>query len=233
MQKTLDFIRQNSLALFSLLMAVIFSVWFFLNSAELQMRLSELRNRSLSPSASPATVASYPDISNYPYLGEINAPVVFVEYGDYRCGYCNRFNQETLPLLKAAYIDSGLVKFVFKDFILFGAESQSLAEATHCANEQGAFWSAHDAIFDSVTDSEAGTAENILASVIVKTGLDASRLQACLESGKYSQLVSASTQEAVSFGIDGTPSSIINGQLVVGAVPFAQFQTLIDSELNR
>jgi len=233
MKKILDFIRQNSLALFSLLIAAVLVVWFFLNGAGLQMRLSELRNLRQAPSASSPAAVLYPDISSYPYLGEIDAPVVFVEYGDYRCGYCNRFNRETLPLLMTEYIDSGLVKFVFKDFILFGSESQRLAEAAHCANEQGAFWDAHDAIFASATESEAGTADDILASAGGKIGLDTGLLQACLESGRYSQLVLASTQEAVSFGIDGTPSSIINGQLVVGAVPFAQFQTLIDSELNR
>ncbi len=233
MEKFLGFIRQNALPLFSLLLAGILFVWLFSNSATWQNQLSARRANVIGFSPNQIPVEVQPDISNYPYLGKADAAVVFVEYGDYQCGYCNRFNQETLPLLKSAFIDSGKVKFVYKDLILFGAESQRLAEATHCAADQGWFWELHDGIFELKANPEIAGQVDIIASLAANYSPDVPEFEQCLESGKYSQLVQDSTQEAISFGIDGTPTSVINGVLLQGALPFTQFAQVINAELNK
>jgi protein-disulfide isomerase len=88
-----------------------------------------------------------PDVSGLPYLGKADAPILFVGYGDYQCSFCRRFHDETLPYLKEKYFDTGKAKFVYKDFTIFGADSQLIAQAARCAGDQGKFWQYHAKAF--------------------------------------------------------------------------------------
>ncbi|KKU10897.1 MAG: DSBA oxidoreductase [Parcubacteria group bacterium GW2011_GWB1_46_8] len=84
-----------------------------------------------------------PDIPGFSFLGKESAPHLIVEYGDYRCGYCKKFHDEILTQLQEKYIDTGKARFVFKDMVIFGEESQMIAEAARCAGDQGKFWEYH------------------------------------------------------------------------------------------
>jgi len=82
-----------------------------------------------------------------PILGDLNAPITLVEFGDYQCFFCNRHFQETEEKLVENYINTGKVKMIFKDFTIIGPDSITAAHATHCANDQGKFWEYHDILY--------------------------------------------------------------------------------------
>lgn len=91
-----------------------------------------------------------PDISGRDVvLGEQNAPVTLIEYGDYQCPFCARYFMEVEPLLREEYIKTGKVKMVFRNYPFLGPESVSAAEAAECAKDQGQFWAFHDALYNA------------------------------------------------------------------------------------
>src|SRR3989440_6854912 len=87
-------------------------------------------------------------VADGPLLGRADAPVTLVEFADYQCPFCQRFFATTLPALKKDYIDTGKLRYVFRDFPLdMHAHARQSAEAAHCAGEQGKYWAMHDALF--------------------------------------------------------------------------------------
>lgn len=81
--------------------------------------------------------------------GDINAPVIIVEYSDFQCPFCRMFFSQTLPDLLKTYVDTGKARLVYRQFPLFSIHpmAEKSAEATECASDQGKFWEMHDAIF--------------------------------------------------------------------------------------
>jgi protein-disulfide isomerase len=141
----------------------------------------------------------------------------------------------TIPEITKNYIDTGKVRYIFKDFPLsFHPNAQKAAEAAHCAGEQGAYWAMHDKLFSAqgawsglaeVTDTFAGYAGGM--------GLDVAAFRACLESGKFAAQIAQEVREGQAAGVGGTPSFLINGQLMVGAYPYSEFQRRIEAELAK
>jgi protein-disulfide isomerase len=80
-------------------------------------------------------------------LGNKNAPVTLIEYGDYQCPYCAMFQQQIEPALNLAYVQTGKLRMIFREMSFVGAESQMAAQASYCANDQGKFWDYHDLIY--------------------------------------------------------------------------------------
>ena len=92
--------------------------------------------------------ANTPKIDDDPVLGNANAPVTIIEFSDYQCPFCFSFWKQTLPQIKKDYIDTGKVKFVYRDFPLnIHAMAEPSARAANCAGEQGKYWEYHDKIF--------------------------------------------------------------------------------------
>jgi protein-disulfide isomerase len=159
-----------------------------------------------------------------PFLGAADAPVVIVEFSDYQCGFCGRFHTQTLPLIKEKFVDTGYVKFVYRD-LPFQPNAQKAAEAAHCAREQGKFWEYNDKL---LTNQQA-LAVNNLKAYAVDLGLDTTQFNTCLDTSKYATQVQASAQTAQTLGISGTPGFIINGRSVSGAQPYDRFEQIICS----
>lgn len=89
-----------------------------------------------------------PTIDDDPILGSANAPVTMIEFSDYQCPFCHSFWKQTLPQIKKDYIDTGKVKFVYRDFPLnIHPMAEPAARAANCAGEQGKYWEYHDKIF--------------------------------------------------------------------------------------
>ncbi|MBI4361244.1 thioredoxin domain-containing protein [Candidatus Micrarchaeota archaeon] len=179
-------------------------------------------------------------ISTYAGMrGRADAPVIVVEFSDYQCPFCRRFYAETLPLIQGDYIDSGKVRFYFKDFPLsFHPMAHVSSEAARCAGDQGKYWQMHDKMFgEQNADSSGTTTVNYsvddLKAWAREIGLDGTAFDACLDSGKYKDSVAADYREGVSAGISGTPSFVINGQTLVGAQPYSAFKSVIDAELGN
>ncbi|UCD03461.1 MAG: DsbA family protein [Candidatus Aenigmatarchaeota archaeon] len=178
-----------------------------------------------SPQAPPTVQVSVDDDA---VLGEANAPITMIEFSDYECPFCTRFWEQTLPQIKTNYIDTGKVKFVYRDFPLsFHPNAQKAAEAAECAGEQGMYWEMHDKLF------ETGQLDvSSLKQHAVNLNLDSSQFDSCLDSGKYASEVQKDMQEGASAGVSGTPTFFINGIKVVGAQPYAAFQQVIDAQLG-
>lgn len=170
-------------------------------------------------------------------LGETNAPVTIIEFSDFECPYCRQFWRETFPELKSKYIDTGKVKFVYRDFPLdFHPGAGIAAEGAECAREQGMFWQFHDEIFKMQDAEGQGTitfgAKEVKAwakSIVP----DARAFDDCLDSRIYQEEVTKDRDDGIAAGVTGTPGFFVNGRPVIGAVPFSVFEQVIESELSN
>ncbi len=168
-----------------------------------------------------------------PVLGDPNAPVTIVEYGDFQCPSCGAFFGSVEPALKARYIDTGKAKLVFKNFPWIGPESKRAAEAAACAGAQGRFWEYHDALYANQHGENAGfLTPETLKTFAARLGLDTAAFGACLDSGAYRAAVVADFNEVRRLGLTGTPTFLINGQRIVGAQSFQVFASVIDAKLR-
>jgi protein-disulfide isomerase len=170
-------------------------------------------------------------------MGSEDAPVTLVEFTDYQCPFCRRFEGGTFSQLKKEYIDTGKVRFVARDLPLdFHPNASSAALAARCAGDQGKFWEIRNAMMlDSATD----LGSDALAKYAGKVGLDMSAFNRCMSGKKYTAEIQKDKADAGAAGISGTPSFVIgksgskeiDGERVVGAVPFSVFDTAIKDAL--
>lgn len=173
------------------------------------------------------------DITNAPMLGDPNAPITIIEYSDFQCPFCRRFYYNALPSIKKEYIETGKVKFVYKDFpLVVHPLAQSAAEAAKCVRKQGgdeAFWKYHDKLFDNQDD--------ISEKNLKKWALDLEyNIDNCLDSGEMKQAVQEDIEEGLANGGGGTPFIVIikkDGDRVplAGAHPFSVYEHIIETSL--
>ena len=172
-----------------------------------------------------------------PFIGDKDAPVVIIEFSDFQCPFCRRHYTQTLPQLKAEYIDTGKVKYVYRDFPLTQIHPAAVpaAEAAECADEQGKFWELHDKIFDKENEQGQGTVsfsiEDVKSWAAEIPGIDTAKLNQCIDSEKYAQEVQKDLADGLAAGVGGTPTFYINGKELVGAVPYSAIKAAIDAEL--
>ena len=163
-----------------------------------------------------------------PVKGDKDAPVTIVEWSDFECPFCARFYRDTYSQIIQNYIDTGKAKLVFRDYPLsFHPNAQKAAEASECADDQGKFWEMHDKIFEN----QGTLSTDNFKAWAVELGLDATEFNDCLDSGKHAAETAKDLADGSAAGIRGTPGFIINGQLVSGAQPYANFAAAIDAAL--
>lgn len=186
-------------------------------------------------SGEPQKVNISVNTKGWSVLGSENAPVTLVEYADYVCPFCHRFWQDTFPSIKKDYIDTGKVKFIFKDFPVVGGEKA--AEASRCAEEQGKFWEYHDLLFGDQTTESADVQKwqdpETHKKYAQQLGLDANALVTCFNEGRYKSKVQEGTTEAMQNGGQGTPFFIVDETPISGAQPYSVFQAAIEAELAK
>ena len=156
-----------------------------------------------------AAVAPAPDakaslkLDGMEILGSKDAPVTMVEFTDYQCPFCRQFHTTTFEQIRKKYIDSGQVRFVTLDFPLdFHANAEKAAEAAHCASDQGQFWRMRDILSQNADKLDP---TNLLA-LARSLYLDGTAFKACMDSGKFTQLVSDNQKKGAAMGVTGTPS---------------------------
>jgi protein-disulfide isomerase len=167
-----------------------------------------------------------------PQRGSDKAPVVLIEFSDFRCSFCRKFWQTTLPLLDKKYISTGKVRLIYRHFAVLGKPSELAAQAAECAGEQGKFWEYHDKLFASA-DSPLAFTDGKLKSYAKELGVKDQAFNQCLDSGKHLKKVEGETAVAALLGARGTPAFFLNGQLIVGAQPFEVFEAAIEKELKK
>ena len=164
-----------------------------------------------------------------PMKGAADAPVVMVEFSDFQCGYCRLFWRETLPKIEERYIREGKVRFVYRHMAIRGEASVLAAQAASCAHDQGKFWQYHDVLWSKASPLAFAAAQ--LKRYAAELQLEEKSFTACLDSGKHAKQVEAETILGHALGANGTPSFLVNGQLVVGAYPFEFFERGLDAML--
>lgn len=153
-------------------------------------------------------------------LGREDAPITVVEYSDFQCPYCGIFAREIQPQLIEQYVDTGLVRFEWRNFPVFGEFSTAAALGSYCADDQNAFWPYHDALYDVVGElSQGERTVGTLIDIAGQIGLDQDEFRVCLAEAKHRDQVIADYDEGRALNIVGTPSFTVNGVLMVGAQP--------------
>lgn len=176
-------------------------------------------------------------VDDDPVLGSASAPLTIIEFSDYQCPFCQRFHQQTWTQLKTDYIDSGKVKFVYRDFPLpFHQNAEIAAEAANCAGEQGKYWEMHEQLFAKGSGDGTGLDAASLKSYAAGLGLNAANFATCLDGSKYASEIQKDTADGTTAGVSGTPTFFIGSpsagyQMLVGAQPYAAFQQAITQEL--
>src|SRR5215813_6889582 len=172
--------------------------------------------------------------------GRADAPLTLIEYSDYTCGYCLKFFKETLPKLQATYIDTGKIKFVYRDYPRadrgVGVEA---AVAARCAGAQGRYWAMHDRLFSEGGRLDSGAFRSYAKAI----GLDQVAFAQCFDERRYLESVFQDRQEANRWGFHETPGFILMHTVggatekepavaIPGAFPFEDFAEEIERLLR-
>ncbi len=172
-----------------------------------------------------------------PRLGEKDAPVTIVEFGDYQCFFCNKFYHDTEKKLVSDFVDTGKISWVFKDFTIIGPDSVSAAIGARCAADQNMFWEYHDILYENWDGENNGWASaEHLEEFAVLIGLNQKEWLECVQSGKHVPSLQASNDDAKALGISGTPAFFIIGPNGVtalsGAQPYDVFARVINEQMG-
>jgi protein-disulfide isomerase len=173
--------------------------------------------------------------------GKADAPLTLIEYSDFTCGYCLKFFKETLPKLQAVYIDTGKIKFVYRDYPRadrgVGVEA---AVAARCAGAQGRYWAMHDRLFGEGSKLDSASFKTAAKSM----GLDQAEFGKCFDERRHLESIFQDRREASRWGFHGTPGFILMQTLggpteqvpavaIPGAFPFEAFAEEIDRMLSK
>lgn len=169
------------------------------------------------------------DVDDDAIKGDEDAKVTIIEFSEFQCPFCKKYYDEAYGKIIEEYVDTGKVRYVFRDFPLsFHANAQKASEAAECAHEQDKFWEYHDKLFKNQQSLDVDSLKKYAKDL----GLDEDKFNACLDSGKYEQEVKDDFNDGVNYGVQGTPSFFINGKLIAGAQPFENFKVIIEEELR-
>lgn len=200
---------------------------------QMENRIAKLEAGSRPQPPRPTFVEFTPP-DNAPRLGNKDAKVTIVEFADFQCPFCGRFHKDVYGPLIKQYVETGKAVFVYQDFAFLGEESVMAAEATKCAGEQGKFWEYHDYLFSHQNGENQGAfdAKN-LKGFARALKLSSSAFNTCLDTDKYRDAVMKETASGRDLGITGTPTLVINGKVLVGALPYEQFKQAVEEALAK
>lgn len=168
-------------------------------------------------------------------MGDEDAPVVLIEYSDFRCPFCGAFARDTMPELKEKYVDTGKLRVEWRDFPLFGDESMDGAMAARAAGEQDKFWEYHDAMYDDAPDrGHLKITDDKIMDWAEEVGIeDMEKFEKDMDNSDLRAAIESDGQEAATeAGATGTPAFVIGDQRLAGAQPLETFTELIDNELE-
>jgi protein-disulfide isomerase len=189
----------------------------------------------------PSAVADIGEVTDDGRIrGRADAPVTLIEYSDFTCGYCLKFFRDTWPKLQAKYVETGKLRFVYRDYPRadrgVGVEA---AVAARCAGAQGRYWAMHDRLFGEGGRLDSG-AFRVYAKAI---GLDQVAFAQCFDERRYVESIFQDRQEANRWGFHGTPGFILMHTVggatekepavsIPGAFPFDDFAEEIERLLQ-
>lgn len=177
--------------------------------------------------------------SGSPILGSPSAPVTIVEFGDYQCPFCQKWNVQTKPTIVKNLIETGKANLIYVDLAIIGPDSIKAHAGSYCADEQGLYWQYHDYVYANQGHENNGWANSKNLKLLVSgiDGMDTDSFAQCLDSGKYEQRVKDNKKIATDAGARSTPSFVVvgpNGDAVPisGAQPYSVFQKAVEDMLT-
>ena len=217
----------DTVATLAMLVTAVVLLWIFLRPAP----------APAAPSRAAIPVPAEPlSLDGAPLLGAVTAPVVMIEFSDFQCPFCGKATKETLPELRAAYVDTGRVQLAFRHLPLpIHPRARPAAEVAACAATQGRFWPMHDLLF-----ADAGKLEEAdLRADAVEAGVTLD--EACV-TGAGAARVTEDLALAKALKLTGTPVFLIGRRLpdgrvkvlhvLPGARPSADFRGVLDELLT-
>ena len=195
---------------------------------QIRQLLERQQAQAPRPQEEQATRAKL-NLAGFAMLGSKEAPLTIVEFTDYQCPFCQRFHTTAFPDLKKNYIDTGKVRFYSRDLPLdFHSNAMRAAEAARCASDQGQFWQLRDVMGANPNQLDLDS----LVADAADLKMNVNTFRACVESEKYKNAVQTDVLEAMKIGASGTPTFVVgkstpdgvDGDLVVGAQPYAMFE---------
>lgn len=165
-------------------------------------------------------------------IGDPNAPVTIVEYASFTCPHCANFHTQTLPQIKKDYVDTGKVKFIFRDFP-FEQVGATAALLSRCVDP-----SRYYGFSDLIMRQQANWTAQVnpiagLTKMAKLAGMSDAMIEECMNNEKLLDQIVAVRKEAMDkYGFNSTPSFLVNNEKVVGAESFETFKKLIEAELN-
>ena len=162
-------------------------------------------------------------------LGNPNAKITIVEFGDYQCTFCYKFHDETMKKINESYIKTENVNFIYKDFPLNGKQSILASEASYCAQKQNKFWEYHDILYNNWGGENTGwITEKVLLGFAKNLELNLDDFSNCLRNSEFRQKVLDNEQFGKDIGINATPSFLIFNEnevyRIIGAQSFEKFE---------
>ena len=218
---------------------VIFAVFLGFDKTSTEKELTIEQTPMLQQTGPPKITMDTFLSNGSPMLGNHDAPVTLVEFGDYQCHFCNVFFHSTEEEILEKYVETGKVRIIFKDYNIIGADSVNASHGAHCAKDQGMFWKYHDILYTNWTGENNGWAskEN-LTKFAEKIGLDMEQWSECTTKELHSQIILASNADARDLELTGTPAFFVIGPdgkttRIFGAQPFEVFQNTFEIELKK
>jgi len=193
-----------------------------------QLLLQQLTARNTPPEP-PAPPRAKVNLDGFQMLGLKTAPLTMVEFTDYQCPFCQRFHVATFPELKKQYIDTGKLRFYSRDLPLdIHSNALRAAEAARCAIGEGKYWQLRDVMGANPDKLDL----EHLVGFAKELKMDPEAFRACVTSEKFKTQIQADMVEAMKIGASGTPTFVIgkstpegvDGEVVMGAMPFSQFE---------
>ncbi|MFA5947793.1 MAG: DsbA family protein [Candidatus Gracilibacteria bacterium] len=171
------------------------------------------------------------------FSGNEDAKVTIVEFSDFQCPYCGKYSTSTYTEVKKNYVDTGKVKYVFRDLPLsFHPGAYPAALSAECVRDQKgdkAYFEMHDKIFADQSILSSTDPKGALRKLAIDVGVNEKDYDACVTSDKFKAEIDKDTADAASIGINGTPGFIVGGQIISGALPYAAFESAIESALKK
>jgi protein-disulfide isomerase len=192
----------------------------------------------IAPNFAPIGEIAMPILSSYPMvdgtaMGDPGAPVLIEEFSDFQCSYCRVFHESTHAAIADAYVATGKARIVFRNYPVIGPESLAAANASMCAAEQDKFWEFSSILFANQNGHDTGAfSTRRLEAFAGAINLNVGEFSACLREARYQGEVQEDIRAGILGGVDSTPSFLVNGVLMVGALPYETFQAEIESALS-
>ena len=211
------------------------------NSVYDELGLIEVQDLDTKPTTKSTGITEQTFFDNgSPILGNPNAPITLIEFGDYQCHFCNVYFQNTHHRLLENYVLTGDVKIIFKDFTIIGNDSINAAHAAHCAGEHNKYWEYHNILYNNWTGENNGwAAKQNLGKYANDIKLDSDLFLQCMNSNNYKDLISQSNDDAQTLGISGTPAFFIvdhetsEVRTISGAQPYEVFERVFNSIIEK